>query len=165
MKNRTHKIVVTALLASLVCVATMVIKVPMPYGYANLGDSIVLLAGWVLSPLYGFLAAAIGSALADILSGYALYAPVTFIIKGLMAVCAFYIFKWLIGKMGNLPSRIIGGVVAEIIMAAGYYIFDGILYGFGPAAVSLPANAAQGIVGLIVGVMLIKVFEKNKISL
>ena len=86
MKTRTQKIVMASLLASLVCVATMVIKVPMPYGYANLGDSIVLLAGWVLSPLYGFLASAIGSVLADILSGFALYAPATFIIKGLMAV-------------------------------------------------------------------------------
>lgn len=165
MKNRTHKIVVTSLLASLVCVATMIIKVPMPYGYANLGDSIVLVAGWCLSPLYGFFAAAIGSALADVLSGFALYAPVTFVIKGLMAVCGFYIFKWLLGKTGNLPSRIISGLAAEVIMAVGYYIFEGFLYGFGPAMVSLPANAAQGIVGLIVGVLLIKVFEKNKISL
>ena len=50
-------------------------------------------------------------------------------------------------------------------MFMGYYVYEGFLYGFGPAAVSLPANAAQGVVGLIVGVILIKIFEKNKIML
>jgi len=165
MKTRTQKIVMASMLAALACVATMIIKVPMPYGYANLGDCIVLLAGWLLSPLYGFLAAAIGSALADILSGFALYAPVTFVIKGVMAILAYYIFKWMLGKTGNITARIISGLVAEVIMVLGYYVFEGFLYGFIPAAASIPANAVQGCVGLIVGVILIKVFEKHKIMM
>ena len=165
MKTRTQKIVMASMLAALACVATMIIKIPMPYGYANLGDCIVLLSGWILSPVYGFAAAAIGSALADVLSGFALYAPVTFIIKGLMAIASYYIFRLLINKTGNVPARIISGLVAEVIMVTGYYIFEGCLYGFIPAAASIAANAAQGVVGLIVGVILIKVFEKNKIMM
>ena len=66
-KNATQRLVIAALIASLTCVATMIIKIPSPLkGYMNLGDSVVLVAGWMLSPLYGFLAAGIGSALADI---------------------------------------------------------------------------------------------------
>ena len=106
MKTRTQKIVVAALLAALVCVATMIVKIPSPRGYINLGDSIVLLAGWMLSPLYGFLAAAIGSALADLLSGYGLYAPATFIIKGIMALAVYFTFKMLKDKIKNIPSKI-----------------------------------------------------------
>ena len=86
---KLRKLVVTALLMALTCVATMVIQVPSPMnGYVNLGDCIVLLSGWLLGPVWGFAAGGIGSALADLLSGYAHYIPGTLIIKGLMAVMA-----------------------------------------------------------------------------
>ncbi len=164
MKTKTQKIVMSALLAALCCVATMIIKIPSPLkGYLNLGDCIVLLSGWMLSPLYGFLAAGVGSALADIFSGYITYAPATFIIKGLMALIAYFCFKILQSKIGNLPSRIISGIVAEVIMILGYFVFEGFLYGFIPSIVNIPANAVQGVAGLILGTVLIKVFEKNKI--
>lgn len=70
MKTKTQKIVTASMLAALCCIATMIIKIPSPLkGYINLGDCMVLLAGWILSPVYGFVTAGIGSALADLLSG------------------------------------------------------------------------------------------------
>ena len=166
MNTRTKKIVMAALMAALACVATMIIKIPSPLkGYLNLGDCIVLVSGWMLSPTYGFLAAGLGSALADVFSGYVTYAPATFVIKGVMALVAFYGFKLLHNKLGDLPSRIVSGIVAEIIMILGYFVFEGFLYGFIPSAVNIPANGVQGIAGLIIGVILIKVFEKSKITL
>ena len=166
MNTRTKKIVMAAMLAALACVATMIIKIPSPLkGYLNLGDCIVLVAGWMLSPTYGFLAAGLGSALADLFSGYVTYAPATFVIKGLMALIAFYGFKLLHNKIGNLPSRIITGILAEIMMILGYFAFEGFLYGFVPSLVNIPANGVQGIAGLIIGVILIKNFEKTKITL
>ena len=166
MNTRTKKIVMAAMLAALACIATMIIKIPSPLkGYLNLGDCIVLVAGWMLSPTYGFLAAGLGSALADLFSGYVTYAPATFVIKGLMALIAFYGFKLLHNKIGNLPSRIITGILAEIMMILGYFAFEGFLYGFVPSLVNIPANGVQGIAGLIIGVILIKIFEKTKITL
>ncbi len=166
MNTRTKKIVTAALMAALACVATMIIKIPSPLkGYLNLGDCIVLVAGWMLSPTYGFLAAGLGSALADMFSGYITYAPATFVIKGLMALIAFYGFKLLHNKLGNLLSRIISGILAEIMMILGYFVFEGFLYGFVPSLVNIPANAVQGVAGLIIGVVLIKIFEKSKITL
>ena len=166
MNTRTNKIVMAAMLAALACVATMIIKIPSPLkGYLNLGDCIVLVAGWMLSPMYGFLAAGLGSALADLFSGYVTYAPATFVIKGLMALIAFYGYKLLHNKIGNLPSRIITGILAEIMMILGYFAFEGFLYGFVPSLVNIPANGVQGIAGLIIGVILIKIFEKTKITL
>ena len=166
MNTRTKKIVMAALMAALACVATMIIKIPSPLkGYLNLGDCIVLVSGWMLSPTYGFLAAGLGSALADVFSGYVTYAPATFVIKGVMALVAFYGFKLLHNKLGDLPSRIVSGIVAEIIMILGYFVFEGFLYGFIPSAVNIPANGVQGIAGLIIGVILMKMFEKSKITL
>lgn len=166
MKTKTQKIVMASLLAALCCVATMIIKIPSPLkGYLNLGDCVVLLSGWILSPLYGFLAAGLGSALADVFSGYVTYAPATFIIKGLMALIAYFVFKILQNKIGNLPSRIISGIVAEVIMVLGYFVFEGFLYGFIPSIVNIPANAMQGLAGIILGIIIIKVFEKNRIMM
>lgn len=163
--NTTQRIVMAALLAALTCVATMIIKIPSPLkGYLNLGDCVVLLAGWMLSPTYGFLAAGLGSALADTFSGYVTYVPATFVIKGLMALIAFYGFKLLHSKLGNISSRIVSGIVAEVVMVAGYFIFEGFLYGFGPSLVNIPANVIQGVAGLIIGTILVKVFEKSKIT-
>jgi len=165
MQTKTQKIVFSALLASLVCVATMIIKIPSPLkGYINLGDCVVLLSGWILSPVYGFLAAGIGSGLADIFSGYALYAPATFVIKGLMALIAHFVFKMTDKKLPALPARVISGTLSEIIMVGGYFLFEGFLYGFIPSAVNIPANTVQGIAGLILGVVLVRIFEKSGIT-
>jgi uncharacterized membrane protein len=141
----------------------MIIKIPSPLkGYLNLGDCVVLLSGWLLPPAYAFAAAGIGSGLADVFSGYLVYAPATFLIKGIMAIIAYYCFKGTQSKIGKFPSRITGGTLAEIEMVAGYYIFEGLIYGFLPSSVNIPANAVQGIAGLILGLILVKIFEKTK---
>ena len=160
MRNKTKEMVSASLLAALVCVATMMIKIPSPLkGYLNLGDCAVLISGWLLSPAYAFLAAGIGSALADIFSGYVIYAPATFLIKGLMALMAGYGFMILHKKLGEIPSRIIGGAAVEFLMVVGYLLFESILYGFGAAALNILANAIQGIAGLGLGMMLIKILR------
>ena len=162
--NTAHRIVMAALLAALVCVATMLIKVPSPLkGYLNLGDGIVLLCGWLLSPMYGFFAAGIGSGLADFFAGYAVYVPVTFLIKGLMAVIAHGVFWLLRKRMRNIPAWILAGSLAEIEMVLGYYVFEGVLYGFAESLVNIPANAIQGIAGIALGITLSEVFQKTNL--
>ncbi len=163
-KNATKEMTMSAMIAALVCVATMLIKIPSPLkGYLNLGDCVVLLAGWMLSPGYGFFAAGLGSAMADIFSGYVMYAPATFVIKGVMALVVYYGHKWLSKSNNKLLSRMIPGFIAEVVMVLGYYIFEGFLYGFIPSIVNIPANAVQGVAGLILGCVLIRIFEKFKI--
>ena len=95
MENqKVRKLVLSALMAALVYVATSVIQIPSPVnGYVNLGDCFVLLSGWLLGPWYGAAAAGIGSMLVDLLSGYGHYVPGTLIIKGLDALVAALIFR------------------------------------------------------------------------
>ncbi len=163
----TRKIVMAALLCSLCCVATMLIKIPIPdgSGYVNLGDCVVIVSGFMLSPLYGFLAAGVGSALADVFSGYVIYAPVTFLIKGAMALICHFGYKLLNKKQNKKSvSRIICASVAELVMVAGYYIFEGFLYGFIVSFFpAVPLNALQGFLGMILGIGLTKIFDDNKI--
>ncbi len=163
MKTKTQKIVIASLFSAIICIATFIIKIPTPLkGYVNLGDGIVLLAGWLLSPAYGFLSAAIGSLFADIFSGYAFYAPATFVIKGLVALVACLLLRFFSSKSHKIIAQVISAVLAELVMIFGYYIFEGFLYGFSPALVNIPANAFQAIAGIIVGTVLINIFQKYK---
>ena len=165
MHSKTKKIVITALMTSMVCVITMLIKIPSPLkGYINIGDCAVLLCGWLLGPWYGLVAAGLGSAMADLFSGYVAYAPATFVIKGVMALVAFFCLKYMQKRVGKLPSQIIGGILAELVMIFGYFVFEGFLYGFAPSVVNIPANGVQAIASLIIGIILIKVFDRLKIS-
>lgn len=160
IKNRTQKIVFTSLIAALTCVTTMAVKIPTPLGgYVNLGDAIVLLSAAFLSPLYAIFAAGVGSALADLFSGYVIYAPATFVIKALMALFSYTVIKAFGGKKKVL-SLSLGASLAAIWMVLGYYIFEGFLYGFGASLVNIPANAIQGVVGAVLGVILVHLIQK-----
>lgn len=163
MKTRTKKIVMSAMLAALTCVFTIMVKIPTPpIGYLNLGDCVVLLSGWLLPSAYGFASAAVGSALADVISGYVSYAPATFLIKGIMALVCGFGFRLLERKTGKIGGRIISGFGAECVMVLGYFAFECLLYGVSAAAVNIPANGVQGAVGLICALVLAKIFEKIK---
>ncbi len=159
---KTRKIVMAAMLSALVCIATIIIKVPCPLGYLNAGDAFVLLASWVLPCGYAVFSAGIGSFFADIILGYTAYAPATFVIKMLMAFAAYTIWKRLSDK--GRTRYILSGAAAECIMVLGYYAYEGIfLYGFVSSAVNIPLNALQGIAGIVIALAVNKIFNKYKI--
>ena len=161
MNTNTKKLVMSSMFAALCCIATMIIKIPSPLkGYINLGDCMVLLSGFILTPVYGFLAAGLGSALADIFSGYIIYAPATFIIKGMMAIITAFVFKFLTNKTTVTVARIICAMAAEIVMILGYLVFESFLYGFEASIINIPANAVQGLAGLVLGVILMRIYNK-----
>ena len=164
MKQKNlQRLAISALLTAIVCVATYIVKIPSPAtnGYFNLGDCFVLLSGWILGPVYGALAAGLGSALADIISGYMQYAPATFVIKALMAIAAYFVAKALIRK--PLIGKTIGGIVAEAIMVLGYFGYEAVILSYGIAAAgSIFSNVMQGIVGIIAGIAVTTAIEKNK---
>lgn len=161
--KKLRKLVLSALLAALCCVATMVVQIPSPMqGYVNLGDCFVLLSGWMLGPWYGFAAGGIGSMLADVLLGYAHYAPGTLVIKGLMAMTAALILRRM---NGSSAGRVLGGVAAELLMVAGYFGYASLLLGKGlAAAASIPGNLVQGAVGLAAGLMLMAVMVRSQLT-
>ena len=111
MKQREIKrLVLAALFTALTVVATMVIRIPAPLvGYANLGDTMVLLSAWVLGPVWGMAAGGIGSMIADLL-GYPPYAVATLVIKALMALVAGGIFRAMGRKGHRLAARLVGAL-------------------------------------------------------
>ncbi len=156
MNKHTKKLVTASVMAALCAVATMAVAIPSPaQGYVNLGDCIVLLCGWFLGPWWGMAAAGIGSAMADVMLSYAIYAPGTLIIKGLMAMACGLIGarKW---------GRVTGGVVAEVIMVVGYALYAGLVMGDGAWIGSVVGNCFQGVVGVTSALLVYQILGSKK---
>ena len=160
--EKTLKLTYTAMLTAMVCVATMLIRIPTMVGYTNLGDGFILLSAFLFGPFYGAVAGGVGSMLADIISGYAFYAPATLIIKGLIAVIAALLWKAMSKSGGDkVWKKILASLVAEIWMAAGYWTFETLFLGEAKAALaSIPNNIAQGLVGVVLGMVLYYALSK-----
>jgi len=160
--KKVLRLVQTALLAALTCVTTMVIQIPTGGGYLNPGDCFVQLSGWILGPWYGFIAAGLGSMLSDLFAGYAMYAPGTFLIKGLDALVSGLIFHAMAGRH-RLAGSILGGAVGGgIIMALGYFGYESAILGLGlAAAANIPGNLAQALFGLATATILSEVLHRT----
>ena len=121
MKYNLKKIVLAALFAAFACVATMSIRIPTPGtgGYIHPGDAVVILSGIILGPHWGLLAAGIGSALADLLGGYFIYVPITFVIKGAVAFAAGLIYQKIGKTAKSRGAAVVLGGIADIVLVAG----------------------------------------------
>ena len=126
--EKTNKLVLTALMVCLVLLATYIIKIPSPFtqGYVHLGDTMIFLSVLLLGKKGGAAAAGLGSALADLLGGYAAYAPWTFLIKALMAFIMGAFIEAATKKkkhhvkIGSVPVvEIVGMILAGIEMVIG----------------------------------------------
>lgn len=148
------KLVTAALMAALTCVATMILPINIPYGnggYIHPGDAFVLMSGIILGPLYGGLAAGIGSMLADLFAGYPQYAFATLVIKLLAAVVGAYSYRFIRAK-----SVIVAGILGGIVVTVGYCLYDFILIGaFVPSLAGVPFNILQNIMGIVISAIVL----------
>lgn len=164
--NKIRKMTTSALFIALTCIATMIIKLPTPGtgGYVHLGDAFVILSGILLGPIYGAVAGGIGSALADLLSGYFIYVPITLIVKALMAAGVGLIYhKFAKNLHKSFVKCILCGGYATILVAGGYLFFESFLYG-SAALASVPANFGQGFSGLVISTILLPILQKLRIT-
>lgn len=159
--QRTLLPVLTGVFAALICVGTLLIQIPIPAtgGYVNPGDGVLLVAAAVLPLPHAVLAAAIGSMLADILTGYLAYAPATLIIKGLMALFAGMLLRRLQGKKWAFAAA---GFCAECCMVLGYFVFEALFLGLRwGAAAGIAGNVSQGVMGLLIYIAVAPVLKKR----
>lgn len=171
--SKTLDLVQVALMAAIVCVATMVIKVPTFIGFTHLGDSMVFLSVFLLGKRKAVAASGIGMCLADILSGYAYYAPFTLVIKAIMALIVAaiaYRGEYDGNNMyNNAFACIIGGLwMVVAYFFAGSFISTYMLFKTGSfyqgmimAAGEVPGNLIQAAVGMIIAIPLGKLLRKT----
>jgi len=164
MTNKNTRILQLSLggmLAALIFVATSFFKLPVSItqGYIHLGDGFILLGAALLGNT-AIIAAALGSALADLLGGYTMYILPTFLIKGAVAVVAVAA----LAKERPLWVRIAGMIMAEAVMVLGYFLVEWLVLGYGLAAASgaVFPNIVQGLSGVIIGAALLPLMKRVK---
>ena len=164
MRNKKSllKITYTAIFTAIILLATSVIKFStgLGEGYIHLGDSFVYLTACILPFPYCLVAGALGGALADILSGYAIWAIPTMIIKMLnaipfMLVCRKHKSSKILSKQTVLMTFVSG-----IITIIGYFVTECILYSVASATLSLIGNTIQAVASGIIFVIIAKATDK-----
>ncbi len=164
-KFTTKDMVQTALLTALVFVATFFIHIQLPImasgGLVHLGNVMLFAIAIVFGKQKGAIAGAVGMALFDLSSGWAVWAPFTFIIRGVMGYMIGSI-SWSNGREGNsFKINLFAVVLSAIWMIAGYYVSEVILYGnwVAPMA-SIPGNITQLVIGAVIGLPFAKILKR-----
>ena len=153
---KVKKLTLGGVLAALVFVLTYFPKVPVPVtgGYIHLGDGAIFLASMLLGPL-SIAAAAIGSALSDLVGGYIPYVLPTLVIKGLMALVA-----WKLYVPGKPLRQLVAFALAEVVMVLGYFLFECAMTGAAPGAAAILPNVIQGVAGIALGMICVPLIPR-----
>ena len=153
------KLALSAIFTALVCVATLtfVISIPATSGYFNLGETLIYTAALIFGPLIGGIAGGAGAAIADILGGFAQFAPVTLIVKGLEGAIVGLLNNKIRKRTRSLSlSATISILIGGLEMVAGYFIYELLVFGDVAFAEVIP-NLLQMFIGLIVAVAIMQV--------
>ena len=165
-KNTGKAMALTAMFAALVTVSTAFIKIPAPLGYAHAGDAVVYLAACVLPGPFGFIAASMGGALADLLSGYAVWAIPTALIKALNVLPFFLIRRRMLRTRKDdrilSPLTLLMVLPTSLVTVGGYFVANMLLYGVGAAWTETPFNLIQAVVAAVLYIILAAALDTVK---
>ncbi len=151
-------------IVALTCLITLFVRVPLPSrGHVHVGDVAVVFGGLVLgfmNPRQGivwaFGAAGIGSALADVFGGFAVFAPLTLVAKGIEGALAAFAAT----KTGPFQYILLG--VGGMAMIGAYFLGETLMPNIGlqGAVAEIPANLIQAVGGAVGGLFAAKAFKR-----
>ena len=148
MDKKTKRLALAGLLSGVTLLLTL-ISIPLPsgYGYVNLGDAGVYLCALLLPGGLGALAAGVGAALADLILGWAVYAPVTLLIKGLTTFLAGLALRR--ARKAAIPLSLLCCLTVPL----GYFLYETVLLTAPVAAVNILPNTLQAVLGAGLGTL------------
>ena len=159
MRNNKIKLMtITGVFIAIVFVFTAYLHIPSHTGYTHVGDAFIYLAACILPLPYGIAVGAVGALLADCLTGYALWAPGSVIIK--TAAVIFFSRK---SKKIICPRNLMGLIPAWIICIGGYYLYEALITGnFTTPLAGIPGYITQSVLSSVVFVALGLALDKIK---
>ncbi|MEK3955576.1 Uncharacterized membrane protein [Psychrobacillus psychrotolerans] len=162
---RTFDLIITSMLIALVFVATILLNIKLPItangGLVHLGTAVLFISSILFGPKKGAIAGAIGMGLFDLVGPWVLWAPITFLARGLQGYIVGKV-AWSKGRNGSsLALNLIATIVSIPFMLAVYYLGEAIIFKSWiiPAA-SIPGNIVQNVVGLCVAIPVCVVLKK-----
>ena len=155
--SKVRDLCITAISIVLVYVFTALVNITFPGagdgGLMHMGNIPLFIVAILFGRKTGAIAGGVGMALFDLLSPFAVWAPFTFVIVGLMG----YVVGAIAEKHRALGWYVLAMVLACAVKVGGYYVAEGILYGNWIAPViSIPGNIIQVAVGAAVTLAVIK---------
>lgn len=162
MNNNVKKLAFAGVFAAMTFVLTFFVKVPVASGYVHFGDAIIYICACFLGGPWAMLAGAIGAGLADLIGGYAVYAPATIIIKALIAVPFILASKKNSEKLLTLPTALMT-IPSGLITVGGYFIAD-LIIDKSYAIIDIPGNAIQAVGSAVIFIVLALAFDGVKIK-
>ena len=164
-RQKTIDLIITAMLIALVFVSTVFINIKLPIsangGLVHLGTAMLFIASILFGPKKGAIAGAIGMGLFDLMGGWALWAPITILARGLQGYIVGKI-AWANGRKGDsIAFNITAAIISIPFMVAIYYIGEGILYAnwIAPLA-SIPGDLVQNVLGILIAIPVCVVLKK-----
>ena len=149
--STTYRIAAAAIMTAVVTVFTAVVQIrnPASGGYFNLSDVAVIFAALAFGPWVGLIAGGLGTAISDVLTGYAQFAPLSFVAHGGEGFLAGLIAARLIGSgraIWLLPAWLVG----VVWMMLAYFVGESIMSGSAAALADLVGtNWIQALAGLL----------------
>ncbi len=149
-QTRIKKLTLAAMFLALSIVFGRVFLIPLPWtrGNVNLCDAAILVGALLLGPWYGGAIGGFAGLFLDLISGFAQYAPFSFIAHGLEGVVVGLVARWLPNRWG----RLLGLVFGIIIMVVCYFFADSLLYSWATGTLGIIPNMVQGLVGAVIAV-------------
>ncbi|MBR6005714.1 MAG: ECF transporter S component [Clostridia bacterium] len=160
MNKQIKYISFSSLFAALIFVITRFIQIPIPLGYLNFGNCIILLCCCLLPCRYAVAASALGSAIAD-LTSFPLYTVPTLIIKSVFPLVFFAMLK--VKIKNDYARHITAAAVSTLIPLVGYTVTGMILYGgFAAGTAQIPGLVTEYAANLIIfSIMLTQTVKRN----
>lgn len=142
----------TAVLAAFVFIMTFLPKIPIPLGYAHLGDAVIYLLVLFIGRKEACFAASIGSALADLIGGFPIWIIPTLIIKWVMVEAVFWIVRPDKAPCKLLSARmVLAFFVSSAWMVVSYTAAGAVLYSSIASAIPMiPGLIGEGVVNMAV---------------
>lgn len=152
-----QELCMTAVMTALVFLATFVPHIPIPLGYAHLGDAVIFLLALLLRRRDALFAACVGSALSDVLGGFALWALPTLVIKFLMVEVVCRVAGSALGTARTAAAFL----ASSLWMAAAYTAFGALLYASVAAGLaSAPGLLMEGVVNTAVALLVLPALRR-----
>ena len=159
MKKQKIKLVCLAgVFTALVYVFTAYLHIPSHTGYTHVGDGFIYLAACLLPLPYAAFVGAVGALLADCLTGFAIWAPGSVIIKAVAVL--FFVRKS--EKIITLRNAL-ALLPASAVCIGGYYLYEAIITGnFVAPIAGIPGYITQSVLSSILFVVLGLALDKIK---
>ena len=161
MKNeRIRRMCLAGVFTALVFVFTAYLHIPSHTGYTHVGDGFIYLAACLLPTPYAVFVGAAGALLADCLTGFAIWAPGSVIIKA--AAVLFFSSKH---RKIITPRNLLALCPAWALCIGGYYLYEALItWNFVAPLAGIPGYITQSALSTVLFLLLGFAMDKLKIK-